>query len=182
MTLGLLVGAGRLNHNQEAVMRRYWTQEVTITRLANATQYTANDALSDNATAGTILTFNAVAPQKGEGGIIRSLVVHKTDQDTTAAAFRLHLFHTTVVGTGFEDNVEIAITDAEWQTCVGSIAIPQASWLNVITGNLQTVLDVNLGYQCAAADNKLYGVVVVEDTHTPGSGEVFTFKLSGEVG
>ena len=160
--------------------RRFWTREATITRPANVTQYTANDGVST--TAGEILTFSGVAPVAGGGGKITSLVIHKTDQDVTAAAFRLHLFHTTVAIAGFNDNAEIAVTDAEWQTSVGGIAIPQASWLNVISGNVQTVKDINIVYECASGAWDLYGFVVVEDTYTPASVEVFTLKLSGEVG
>ena len=158
---------------------RHWTRTVTITRPANATQYTANDGVST--TAGAILTFAGVATHAGGGGMIDTLYIHKTDQDTTSAAFRLHLFDTTVAVAGFNDGATMAVTDAEWQTGVGGIAIPQASWLNVVTGNVITLDDIGLTYACASGDTNLYGFVAAEDTYTPASAEVITIRLSGHV-
>lgn len=160
--------------------RRFWTATQTITRPANTTQYADGDGVS-TATTGTILTFAGVAPAHKMGGKITGAYIHKTDQDTTAAAFDLYLFDTTVAGAGFEDNNAIAITDAEWQTGVGFISFVAADWRNVVTGDAYNKTNLDLSYECAADDTNLYGVLVARDTYTPASAEVFTIRLSGEV-
>lgn len=160
--------------------KRTWTITQTITRPANTTQYADGDGVS-TATTGTILTFAGVAPHVGMGGRITGLSVSKTDQDTTSAAFTLYLFDTTVVGTGFEDNVAIAITDAEWKTKFSSIVLVAADWENVVTGDTYTKTNLDSSYKCASDDTKIYGVLVARGTYTPASAEVFTIRLTGEV-
>lgn len=163
-----------------ATGKRYWTATQTITRPANTTQYADGDGVS-TATTGTILTFAGVGVGTKLGGKITGVTMHKTDQDTTSAAFDLYLFDTTVAGAGFEDNVAIAITDAEWQTGVGFVAFVAADWRNVVTGDIYNKTNLELGYQCASSDTSLYGVLVARDTYTPASAEVFTIRLTGEV-
>lgn len=159
--------------------KRRWTRTVTITRPANTDQYVVLDGVST--TAGAILTFAGVAPVAAGSGTITGIYIHKTDQDTTGAAFDLNLFDTTVAVAGFNDGAESAVTDAEWQTGVGFIEILAADWRNVVTGNIYCKTNLNLGYQCAATDNSLYGFLMARGTYTPASAEVFTIRLTGEV-
>lgn len=159
--------------------RQSWTRTQTITRPADTTQYADGDGVS-TATTGTILEFTGVAGGKGLGGVITGVTLHKTDQDTTSAAFDLYFFDTTVAGTGFEDNVAIAITDAEWQTCVGFVAFVAADWRNVVTGDVYNKTNLDLNYQCTDSTTSLYGVLVARDTYTPASAEVFTIRVTGE--
>ncbi len=159
---------------------QYFTLNGSITRPANTTQYADGDGVS-TATTGTIIEFKPAASTKGAGGRITGAVLHKTDQDTTSAAFDLYLFDTTVAGAGFEDNNAIAITDAEWQTCVGFIAFEAADWRNVVTGDIYNKTQLDLSYQCKAGGTALYGVMVARGTYTPASAEVFTIRLTGEV-
>lgn len=159
---------------------RRWTRTQTITRPANTTQYADGDGVS-TATTGTILEFTGVAPNAGMGGKITGLTVHKTDHDVTGATFDLYLFDTTVAGAGFEDNNAIAITDAEWQTCVGFITIAEADWRNVVTGDEWHKTNLEFTFQCASESTSLFGVLVARGTYTPASAEVITLRLSGEV-
>lgn len=161
-----------------AIGRRIWTVTQTITRPANATQYTATDAVST--TAGAVLTFAGVASHVKMGGRITGLCVHKTKQDETAADFDLALFDTTFTAGSIADNAAIALTDAEWQTCVGFVAMEAADWRNVVTGSVWHKTNLDWPFQCAANSTSLFGCVIARGAYTPASGEVFTIRLSGE--
>ena len=159
--------------------RRIWTITQTITRPANATQYTAGDGVST--AAGAVLTFAGVAPFAGMGGRINSLYVHKTKQDETTAAFDLNLFDTTFVAAGVSDNDAVAITDAEWQTGIGFVEMLAADWRDVKTGSMWHKTNLDLTYICAADSTSLFGAMIARGTYTPASGEVITIRMSGEV-
>ena len=91
------------------------------------------------------------------------------------------VFDTTVVVTGFKDNLIIAITDAEWQTCVGIVRFAAADGATVVTGDIWNKTNLDLSYKCAAGSTSLFGVMIARAGYTPASGEVFTFRVSGEV-
>ena len=71
-----------------------FTRTLSFTRLANATQYTAGDAVSDNATTATVATFTLLDMRSGpgRGGRITGLSLYKSDQDLTGADFDIYLF------------------------------------------------------------------------------------------
>lgn len=157
---------------------RIYMSTASFTRPANTTAYAANDAVSDDVTTPTALEFTNVAVIPKAGGIIRSAVLHKSDPDTTNAAFTLLLFDTSPAVAGFDDNSAIAITDAEFQNnFVGRITFAQASAESRVTGDLWNEQGIDMGYQCATGGSSLFGVMVADAAYTPGSAEVFTIKL-----
>jgi hypothetical protein len=152
----------------------------TFTRPADTNIYAATDSVNV-ATTGVALEFKSMVPIPGMGGILRGAVMHKTDQDLTAAAFDLYLFDTAPAGAGFEDNAVIAITDAEWLNCVGFIEFAQADGRSVVTGDLWNKTNLDLAYQTVKNDSSLYGVLVAQAAYTPASAEVFNIRLFFEV-
>lgn len=162
--------------------RRAWMARSSFTRLANATPYSVGDAVSDDATTPTALNFAKVARFNGGTGIIRSLSLYKSDQDLSSATFDILLFTATPAAAGFRDNLTIAVTDAEYAASfVGRIEMASASGQALSTGDVWTVNDINIPYRCATNDVDLYGVVRVDATYTPASGEVFNFVLGVEI-
>lgn len=160
-----------------------FTRTLTFTRLANTTQYTAGDAVSDNATTATVATFTLanMCSGKGGGGRIDSIVLHKSDQDLTAADFDIYLFDTAVDGANFEDNVAHGLTDAELATCLGFVALTAAAdGIAMTTGDLyhKTNLDWTYGLY---AGTSIYVVIIARGAYTPASAEVFTLRFSGEI-
>jgi len=152
----------------------------SITRLANATQYGVNDALSNHETTPTVAGYFTlpVASRDGGGFTFTDFALYKTDQDQASAAFDVMLFDTVPAVAGFNDNAEIAITDAEWLACQEYVPFSAGGWRNVVSGDLQTVRKV-FGFVCAAGDVNAYGIVVVKATYTPASGEKLTLTAKG---
>ena len=151
--------------------------EVSITRPTDTTQYADGDGVSDDTTTPAILSFTSMVPLAGMGGVIRGAILHKSDQDLTAAAFDLYLFDTTVAVTGFNDNAAIAITDAEWETCIGFIEFAQADGRNVVTGDIWNKTNLDLSYQCVKDSSTIFGVLVAREAYTPGNAEKLSIRL-----
>lgn len=159
---------------------KHVTRIATFTRLANATDYSIGDAVSDNATTATAASFQL--PGMGNSGIIKSVTLHKSDQDQTLATFDIFFFDTQPVGTGYEDNVAIAITDAEWARCIGFVRVTAATdWSNVVTGDISCKTNCDLPYQCVAGSTSLYYVIVAQAAYVPASGEIFTLRVGAVV-
>ncbi len=147
----------------------------SITRPSDTTQYTAGDGISDATTTATAAGYFTLdfGNENGGGMTLVDFTLHKSDHDVTTATFWLLLFDTVPALTGFDDNAALAITDAEMLNCKGSVIFAAADWINVITGDIQTVWKT-MGYVPLSTDNKLYGILVAGDAYTPASAEVFT--------
>lgn len=150
----------------------------SVTRPANTTQYTAGDAISDNATTPTAAGYFALDFEGlQQGGLtLLDFTLHKSDQDQTSADIFLLLFTTAPAFAGWEDNAALAITDAEMQECKGVIKFDADDWANVITGDIQTV-SKPIGIVAAASTSTIYGIMVAGAGYTPGSEEVFTLTV-----
>ncbi len=161
--------------------RTYEVQD-TVTRPANADIYTAGDAISDNATTPTAAGYFALdfkTQAQGFGSVmLTDFTLHKSDHDVTAATIWLLLFTTAPAFAGWEDNAALAITDAEMLDCKGTVIFPAASWINVITGDIQTV-NSTIGIVFPTASSILYGIMVAGDAYTPSSGEIFALTVHG---
>lgn len=159
--------------------------QVQFTRPSNTTQYTAGDAVSDDATTATIATFTlkGMAAISNGGGEIKTVLLHKTDQDLTGADFDVYLFRAAPSGANFEDNAAVALTDAEWQSCVNFVQFrASADSVSVNTGDLLARTNLNIHYGFGGMTTRdLYVVIVARGTYTPFAEEVFTLNISGEM-
>lgn len=157
----------------------------TFARPSNTTQYTAADAVSDNATTATAskFTLTGMAPAAGMGGVIHSVTLHKDDHDLTGADFDIYFFTTQPAGTTYEDNAAIAITDAVFATCIGFVAlVGSTDGRSVETGDIYCKTNLDIPYTCASGSNSLYYVIVARGTYTPADGETFTLTVGGVAG
>lgn len=153
----------------------------SVTRPAgNTTQYAAGDAISDNATTPTAAgAFTLDLKHKVGGSILLTdFTLHKSDQDQTTADIAVLLFTTLPAFAGWEDNVASAITDAEMLECKGEVKFTAAGWVNVGTGDVQTV-SKSIGIVLPAATSIIYGIMIAQAGYTPGDAEVFTLTVKG---
>lgn len=163
---------------------RPFQRTITFTRPSDTTQYTAGDAISDATTTATAATFvmPSMAAFDGGGGVIHSISIHKTDQDLTGFDVDVMFFSSQPVATGWDDNAAIAITDTEWQSCVGGASLVGSSHAaSVVNGDYMIRTNLDIVYQCASGSTSLYMVLIARGTYTPASAEVFTVKVGAVV-
>lgn len=144
----------------------------SVTRPANTTPYTAGDVV------GSLLTFEGVAPLRGQGGLLESAIVITSAFVATGPDLELWLFSDTQADLD-ADNAPYTPTDAQMLTLVGWIQFPTA---NFRSGDLTTGAGGN--QQCTAPSvgiavnsDTLYGVLIARNAYVPVSSEVFTAKL-----
>lgn len=161
-----------------------WIRRITFTRPSNTTQYTAGDAVSDDATTPTAATFalaTDLSTVGGSGGKIRAVTLHSSDQDLVAKSFRIFFFDTQPAAAGWEDNAAIAITDDEFKRCIGFVDLTTATDIvSCVTGDIGCKSNLDLSYQYVTGVSPIYVVIVATDTYTPASAEVFTLTVHGE--
>lgn len=157
-------------------MREIYQKNITgsITRPANINQYTADDAVSDTSSDAHFTlthmgrgggTFSGLI----EGAYITSTVYHATVRPD----LELWLFNTDI--TVVTDADPFTVTDAELGTLMGIIDFPVADWKE---GGSNTVCYKELQVPfVATSSNIIYGQLVVRNTYTPASGEVFKLNL-----
>ena len=144
---------------------------VQVTRPADTTQYSANDAISDSTSAPTVLTLAGVAPDNGYGGIIRGCSLVKSTNTLTAAAFSVHLFRNTF--TGLEDNAAVDLTDPEARTYIGGFAFAAADGLALGLNAIWSKTNLDIPFVCESTSDDLYVVLRSDSTYTPASAEIF---------
>lgn len=156
-----------------------------FTRPNNATQYAAQDEVSNSTVQGTAaaLTFANVVAANGDTGYIVKAKLKITGIAATASptngVFRLWLFNAapTMVG----DNAAWPLLDAD--------AAKDNDYIDfaVITeGTGSTVLyalddGLRLGFKCAAGSRNLYGLLLAKAAYTPTALSVWTVDLMAEL-
>lgn len=152
------------------------TPSATFTRPANTTQYAANDLVANSATAGS------VAPMEfgfsGRLGIVRRVRLFKDTEATTAASLTVHLF-TSAPTVNNGDNG--AFQPATVASHIAAVAIDMSSG-GVASGTdlIKQSAETMICFALPALANRLYGLLEVEGTYTPASGEAFTVTLEIE--
>ena len=153
--------------------------EATYTRPANTTQYAANDAVSDSASAPAALEFaDAAQVQHGAGVILSAICVSSANQ-ATKPNFRLYIFDDEPTPTN--DNAAWAPTDADFMNLVAVIAFTAWEVGTVTAGaggnTVSIVSDISAPFRTSPGSRSLWGLVVERSTYTPVSAEMFTFRL-----
>ena len=168
-------GNGRLNVGGISVV-----VAAQFTRPADATQYTANDVVSDSTAAGHPVVFADCARFAGGTGIIYSALMLDSVDAVTNPNFDLVLFDTANL-TIAADNAAGTITDTELLRCVAAITFNGTDSTNVATVGANLIIKAtNIGqaFKCADGARNLYGVVIDRGAYTPASAEVFRFQLA----
>lgn len=147
----------------------------TFVRPADTTAYAALDAVTNSTSAPTILTFSSVARKAGGSGYITTARLQKSTVTTTNATFRLYLFNTAI--TSVNDNAAYTLLWANRASLVGQINFTLATAGSGSDTAAATETNINLAFECAAADTNLYGILMATAAYTPASQENFRVDL-----
>jgi hypothetical protein len=154
----------------------------SITRPADTTAYASGDAVADSTSSPSVLTFSRAARiNQGSCVIIGAVLVDSANQ-TTKGDFDLFIFDTTY--TANNDNASFAPTDAEMETCLGTIRFSSG---NFIVGNAASgasgnalcpgTMTDNIGFKCGSGSTSLFGRLVARSAYTPVYAEKFMIRL-----
>ena len=151
---------------------------VSVTKaLAAATDYTAEDVMSESASAGTVWTFAAIARANGGSGYITK--AHAM-WETTALTPKLTLYlFNAAPTTNLHDNVaNTAPAYADLSQYVGKIEFPALEDLGGMSESMvvsSTAGELPLVFECATSADDLIGILVTQDAIT---GEVATKAMT----
>ena len=151
--------------------------EASLTRPSDTTQYAAGEVISA-VTTNDHYTFAEMGdPRKLTGQIDRAIIT-SSDAAGTLPDLELWLFDTEIAEVA--DNAAFAPTDAEILTLVGVLLFPVASWKVglVTTGNSFCEATNTMPFRYKTGPTlALYGQLVVRNTYTPVSAQVFKTRM-----
>lgn len=155
--------------------------QTSFTRPANATAYSVGDIVNNSTSAPVVETFSGCARFNGGTLKLSSAILESTNAPPgTPPNFDLLLFDTSV--TPQNDNAALALSDADMAHCVAVLPFIGAfPFFTSSTGNMVWHWEANGGgklIKSAAADTALYGIIRINNTYTPLTGEVFTITLN----
>ena len=144
-----------------------------VTRPADATAYSTNDALSNSTTAPTVggFTFSNAARQSGGSGLITDAIITSSADPVVPAQGEIWLFDRAV--TNINDNVAFSVSDAEIKTCVGKIAFTME---DAGANSFYHAANLGIGFTCSGSANLRF-LVKIKNIYTPVSAEVLTVVL-----
>lgn len=152
--------------------------EVTKTRPADTTTYTAGDVVNESTSAGTVWTFANMARSAGLGGVIQSAVlISGASPPSLKGEFELYLFDTSP--TTQNDNAAWALTDADAKKAIAMIPFSAANYRiqGASTNGAYYLNALGVTYVCATGATSLYGILVARNAYVPGNAEEFTIRL-----
>ena len=153
------------------------TPSYSFTRPANTTQYSANDLVANNATAGSVVPMSFYVGKGGlASGRIKRVRLFKDVETTTAASFKVHLFSASPTVTN-GDNGALAV--ATGSTYLGAVAVDMSSGAFATTTDLfhAAVANPEIAFDALTT---IYGLLEAIGAYAPGSGEGFTVTLEVE--
>ena len=158
--------------------------DASYERLANTTQYAANDAVSGGTVSPSALTFAGCAAKAGGSGWLLGVTAITNCNESTLPEFTLYLFDGTAAPTATNDNAEFGLTDADSVKLLGAFTLDNFEALDETSGtngNAKAETDPTdnrpIAFTCGAGSTDLYGLVKVENAYTPVSAEEITFRL-----
>ena len=159
--------------------RRESLASTGFARPADTTAYAAGDAVTDSTTVPTALLFPNCAGQAGGSGLILSALLIDSFNQATKGQFELWLFTSPPVADN--DNAVFTPTDAECRTLVGVVQLSSPFVGDATSGTggncAYQATGLNLPFRAASGTASLYGLLVVRNAYTPGSGERFDISL-----
>lgn len=150
---------------------------VEFTRPANTTAYTAGDAVSNSATATTLLAF-AIARVAGGSGYLTKIRL-STDKKSITPRFRLHFFNA-ADPTIAADNAAYQEVYADNAKRLGWHDLPaMTTAADTTNSDCSRAVDMNcrIPYTCAVGSSTLYVGLETLDAFTPNSGQKFNLTL-----
>jgi len=144
-------------------------KDITQTPTITAGIYSAGDAV------GGLLTFaNAVSVYKGDGKIVKIVVIDDAMQN---ANLILHLFDRTF--TAMADNAAWSPSDADMQNSIGHVEIAVADYQAGVNNSHATVL-VDMGFALVSGGTSLFGQLECVATPTYVATDDLTIKVTIE--
>lgn len=148
------------------------TVTTTVTRPANTTAYTANDALADTTPTAGGFTFTSAARISGGSGIITDMIASFDDDAGTPLQGELWLFDSSV--TAPADNAAWVISDAEALTVVAKIPFALEDIGNQDFFHAQ---NLNIGFTTVGSANLRFLVKVKNAYTATANSSTITFRL-----
>lgn len=154
----------------------------SFARATGTTQYASGDLVANSTTAASVSPLTFVAARgPGNGAMVRRARLYKSDDDVTAATFRLHLFKqdptdaAPTAGDNGAIGLNTTITDY-----LGSIDLDMTASPDIYTsaGNVAIGTPIQ-GSEIIfrPSSNTIYGLLEARGTYTPASAETFTVVL-----
>lgn len=150
------------------------TDDVTITRPANTTAYTAGDVIGSDTSASSALEFVNVAPTGGGDVLITSaeLRIDLTAVPSGMTTFSLHLYSVTPPS-AYADNAVWDLPSGDRASYLGFIDLGSP----VDVGSTLWVELQGINKQVTAAGTSIFGYLRTNGAYTPASGTVHVAKL-----
>lgn len=155
-----------------------------FTRPANTTAYAAEDAISDSASAPTVLTFGGLGySSKRDGGPVRIKNARiLTSQATCVARLRLHLYYGTAPSP-INDNAQFTgPLYADRASHIGSIDFPALDSEGTGATAAYAAFEPDVRFGNINLKRDVYGMLETLDVFTPASEQTFFIELNTEPG
>lgn len=149
-----------------------------LVRPADTTAYAANDVVSNNTSASTLLAFDVMR----EGGTSAYLVSARltTNQKSITPRIRVHVFNATSV-TVAADNAAYKSVYADFSKRVAVFDLPALTTAADTTNSDSSHASdhtLRIPVSAAPGDTKLYVLLETLDAFTPTSGQKFSLALT----
>lgn len=148
------------------------TCSTDVTRPANTTTYTINDALADTTPTTGGFTFTGAARVSGGSGIITDMWVTFDEDAAVPLQGEVHIFEQAV--TAITDNAAYAITDAEARTQIGKIPFALEDNGNQGVYHAQ---NLNIGFTAVGSANLRFTIKVKNGYIPTTNSSVITIRL-----
>ena len=156
------------------------TKEIQDTASA---AYVAGEVVSDNSSGGTIWTFSAIAKvDGGTGYIVKAHVISETTSITPRLT--LFLFNAAVTAELDDQAANTQLLHTDLAKYVGKIDFPAmedlGSGVSEAVATPSTTGNLPLAFECAAAADDLYGVLVTRDAFIQVAAKDMTIRITAE--
>ena len=163
-------------------MARTSFRQVSVTRPANTTDYTAKDAVGTAAASGSVLQFPAANSDAGRSGKVMSARLWKSSTGVTNDGFDLALYHKLPTATAADNAAPTTehLNIADAGSYIGRINFNAAGV--VLAGGVvyegEGTIEPTGGLPFdTGGKGIIYGILETQSTYPPASEEVFTITL-----
>lgn len=153
------------------------TPYYSFTRPANTTAYTSGDIVANDTTAASITPLSWAVGATGAAGIIRAVRLYKSATGVTAASFRVHLFTADPGVPTNGDNGAYQVASVANYLDTVAIDLSSGAQAGGTTGAAKRSAATAIGFKLPVISDKLYGLIDVQGSYTPASGETFRVTL-----
>lgn len=155
----------------------------TFTRPSDTTAYTSGDLVANSVTAGSVVAVELrhIGNRPGGTAVIRRAIVRKSGTSTTNAAFRLHLYRTSVITFANGDNAawstdQVANYLGYFDVTVGSAFTDGAH--GAVGPAIGSEVLVKFGVNASSVNvSSVWAVLEARGAYTPSSAEVFVIGV-----